>query len=116
MEEKKFVKGCEAVAEAAIRAGCRFFAGYPITPQNEVPEYLSRRLPEVGGIFMQALKKGFQNQLDKKGFSFIEFISNCPTNWGMSPLKSLQHIDEIVTKLYCSRSHLFRRIRNGRAP
>jgi len=47
------MKGTEAVAEAAVRAGCRFFAGYPITPQNEVPEYLSRRLPEVGGTFIQ---------------------------------------------------------------
>ena len=48
-----FMKGCEAIAEAAVRAGCRFFAGYPITPQNEIPEYFSRRLPEVGGHFVQ---------------------------------------------------------------
>lgn len=48
-----FMKGCEAIAEAAIRAGCRFFAGYPITPQNEVPEYFARRMPEVGGVFVQ---------------------------------------------------------------
>ncbi len=48
-----FMKGTEAIAEAAVRAGCRFFAGYPITPQNEVPEYMSRRLPEVGGVFVQ---------------------------------------------------------------
>ena len=47
------MKGCEAIAEAAVRAGCRFFAGYPITPQNEIPEYFSRRLPEVGGVFVQ---------------------------------------------------------------
>lgn len=47
------MKGCEAVAEAAVRAGCRFFAGYPITPQNEIPEYFARRLPEVGGSFVQ---------------------------------------------------------------
>jgi len=47
------MKGNEAVAEAAVRAGCRFFAGYPITPQNEIPEYLSSRLPEVGGVFVQ---------------------------------------------------------------
>ena len=52
-EEKIFMKGCEAVAEAAVRAGCRFYAGYPITPQNEVPEYLSRRMPQVGGVFLQ---------------------------------------------------------------
>ena len=42
------------MAEAAVQAGCRFFAGYPITPQNEVPEYMSKRLPEVGGVFVQA--------------------------------------------------------------
>ena len=40
-----FMKGCEAIAEAAVRAGCRFFAGYPITPQNEIPEYFTRRMP-----------------------------------------------------------------------
>lgn len=51
--ERIFMKGCEAIAEAAVRAGCRFFAGYPITPQNEIPEYFSRRLPEVGGHFVQ---------------------------------------------------------------
>jgi 2-oxoglutarate ferredoxin oxidoreductase subunit alpha len=49
-----FRKGNEAIAEAAIRAGCRFYAGYPITPQNEIPEYMARRMPEVGGVFIQA--------------------------------------------------------------
>ncbi|MGB9714896.1 MAG: 3-methyl-2-oxobutanoate dehydrogenase subunit VorB [Thermodesulfovibrionales bacterium] len=48
------MKGNEALAEAAIQAGCRFYAGYPITPQNEIPEYMSWRMPEVGGIFVQA--------------------------------------------------------------
>ncbi|MGL5436244.1 MAG: 3-methyl-2-oxobutanoate dehydrogenase subunit VorB [Lachnospiraceae bacterium] len=48
-----FMKGCEAIAEAAVRAGCRFFAGYPITPQNEIPEYFARRMPEVNGSFVQ---------------------------------------------------------------
>ena len=48
-----FMKGTEAIAEAAVRTGCRFFAGYPITPQNEIPDYLARRLPEVGGSFVQ---------------------------------------------------------------
>lgn len=48
-----FMKGTEAIAEAAVRSGCRFFAGYPITPQNEIPEYLARRMPEVGGVFVQ---------------------------------------------------------------
>ncbi|MGN1348634.1 MAG: 3-methyl-2-oxobutanoate dehydrogenase subunit VorB [Acutalibacteraceae bacterium] len=53
MGEKRFMKGNDAIAEAAVRGGCRFFAGYPITPQNEIPEYLSWRLPEVGGSFVQ---------------------------------------------------------------
>ena len=48
------MKGNEAIAEAAIQAECRFYAGYPITPQNEIPEYMSWRLPEVEGTFIQA--------------------------------------------------------------
>jgi 2-oxoglutarate ferredoxin oxidoreductase subunit alpha len=51
---KVLMKGNEALAEGAVRAGCRFFAGYPITPQNEIPEYLSWRLEEEGGSFVQA--------------------------------------------------------------
>ncbi|NLA06570.1 MAG: 3-methyl-2-oxobutanoate dehydrogenase subunit VorB [Firmicutes bacterium] len=54
MGEKVLMKGNEAIAEAAILAGCRHFFGYPITPQNEIPEYMSRRMPEVGGVFLQA--------------------------------------------------------------
>ncbi len=48
------MKGSEAIAEAAIRAGARFFFGYPITPQTEIPEYMSARMPEVEGCFLQA--------------------------------------------------------------
>ena len=51
---KVLMKGNEAIAEAAIQAGCRFFFGYPITPQNEIPEYMSRRLPQEKGCFLQA--------------------------------------------------------------
>ena len=51
---KVLMKGCEAIGEAAIRAGCRNFFGYPITPQTEVPEYLAKRFPEVDGEFVQA--------------------------------------------------------------
>jgi 2-oxoglutarate ferredoxin oxidoreductase subunit alpha len=51
---KKLMKGSEAIGEAAIQAGCRLFFGYPITPQNEIPEYMSARLPQVGGAFVQA--------------------------------------------------------------
>ncbi|HUT78789.1 MAG TPA: 3-methyl-2-oxobutanoate dehydrogenase subunit VorB, partial [Polyangia bacterium] len=54
MGEKVLMKGNEAIGEAAIRAGCVYFFGYPITPQSEVPEYLAKRLPEVGGQFVQA--------------------------------------------------------------
>ncbi len=54
MAEKVLMKGNEAVGEAAIKAGCRYFFGYPITPQNDIPEYMSRRLPEVDGEFLQA--------------------------------------------------------------
>ena len=48
------LSGNEALGEGAIRAGCRFFYGYPITPQGELFEYLARRLPEVGGTFLQS--------------------------------------------------------------
>ena len=51
---KKLMKGNEAIGEAAIQAGCRYFFGYPITPQNEIPAYLARKLPEIGGTFLQA--------------------------------------------------------------
>lgn len=54
---KVLMKGNEAVAKAAIEAGCRLFAGYPITPQNEVPEYFAKELPKVGGVsFKQKVK------------------------------------------------------------
>src|SRR4030066_959403 len=52
--KRLLMKGNEALAEAAIRAGCKCYFGYPITPQNEIPEYMSRRMPEVGGVFVQA--------------------------------------------------------------
>lgn len=54
MNEKVLMKGNEAFAEAAIRGGCRYYFGYPITPQNEIPEYMSRELHKVGGVFVQA--------------------------------------------------------------
>jgi 2-oxoglutarate ferredoxin oxidoreductase subunit alpha len=54
MGEKLLMKGSEAIAEAAIRAGAMVFFGYPITPQNETPEYFSRRMPELGRVFLQA--------------------------------------------------------------
>lgn len=54
LAETVFVKGNEAIAMGAIEAGCRFYFGYPITPQNEIPEYMAKHLPSVGGTFIQA--------------------------------------------------------------
>ncbi|BEP28194.1 3-methyl-2-oxobutanoate dehydrogenase subunit VorB [Helicovermis profundi] len=51
---KILMKGNEAIGAAAIKAGCKYFFGYPITPQNEIPEYMSKELPKVGGVFLQA--------------------------------------------------------------
>jgi len=53
MNEVRFWSGNEACVEGALTAGCRFFAGYPITPANEISEHLSERMPEVGGTFIQ---------------------------------------------------------------
>lgn len=54
MSKRLFVKGNEAVAMGALAAGCRYYFGYPITPQSDIPEYLSRELPPLGGEFIQA--------------------------------------------------------------
>jgi 2-oxoglutarate ferredoxin oxidoreductase subunit alpha len=54
MTERVLMKGNEALAEAAIQAGCRHFFGYPITPQTEINAYLSRRMPKIGGHYLQA--------------------------------------------------------------
>ncbi len=51
---KILMKGNEAIGEGAVRAGCRYFFGYPITPQSELPHYLAKRLPEVGGLYLQS--------------------------------------------------------------
>lgn len=51
---KVLMKGNEALGAAAIKAGCKYFFGYPITPQSELPEFMSRELPKVGGMFVQA--------------------------------------------------------------
>ena len=52
-ETVRMMQGNEACAEGAVAAGCRFFAGYPITPSSEIAEYLSRKFPIVGGRFIQ---------------------------------------------------------------
>jgi 2-oxoglutarate ferredoxin oxidoreductase subunit alpha len=53
-ENRILITGNEAIAEGAVQAGCRFYAGYPITPQNELPAYMARHMPQVSGIFIQA--------------------------------------------------------------
>ena len=54
MADKVLMKGNEALAEAAILAGCRHYFGYPITPQTEVAEYMAKKMPKIGGVFLQA--------------------------------------------------------------
>ena len=58
-----FMLGNYAVVEGALAAGCDYFAGYPITPANEISELMSKRLPEVGGVFFQ--EEGELNQIPK---------------------------------------------------
>lgn len=67
---KVLMKGNDAVAEAVVRAGCRFFAGYPITPQSEILEYLSWRMPQVDGVFVQS-----ENELS--GISMVYGAAAC---------------------------------------
>ena len=54
MGEKLLMKGNEVIAEAALRAGCRYYFGYPITPQTEIAHYMAKKMPEVNGTFVQA--------------------------------------------------------------
>ena len=54
MGERLLMKGNEVIAEAAIRAGCKHYFGYPITPQTEIAHYMAKKLPQIGGVFMQA--------------------------------------------------------------
>ncbi|NLV33595.1 MAG: 3-methyl-2-oxobutanoate dehydrogenase subunit beta, partial [Clostridiaceae bacterium] len=51
---KVLMKGNEALAEAAIMSGCRHFFGYPITPQTELAAYMSKKMPKIGGVYLQA--------------------------------------------------------------
>ncbi|NJD02356.1 MAG: 3-methyl-2-oxobutanoate dehydrogenase subunit beta, partial [Ruminiclostridium sp.] len=54
MGEKLLMKGNEVIAEAALRAGCRYYFGYPITPQTEIAHYFAKKMPSYGGTFVQA--------------------------------------------------------------
>ena len=76
--------------------------GYPmhmceILDQLTAPAYLARtscNTPANVNKTKQAIRKAFQNQLDGKGFSMVEIVTSCPTNWGLDPLKSLEFIEE----------------------
>ena len=82
--------------------------GYPVKicemlAQLEGPEYLERvTVNSVAHVraAKKAIKKAFQNQIDGKGFSLIEVLSSCPTNWGMTPKKALEWIDEKMIPYY----------------
>ncbi|HBN82266.1 MAG TPA: 3-methyl-2-oxobutanoate dehydrogenase subunit beta, partial [Clostridiales bacterium] len=54
MGKKVLMKGNEVIAEAAIRAGCKHYFGYPITPQSDISHYMAKQLPLIGGAFVQA--------------------------------------------------------------
>ena len=83
-------------------------AGYPIRvcemlSQLDGPEFITRvAVNNVKNVKQaaKAIKKGFQNQIDKKGFSLIEVVSSCPTNWGMTPDKALQWVEEKMIPYY----------------
>ena len=83
-------------------------AGYPIRvcemlSQLEGPEYLERvTVNSVKAVrnAKKAIKKAFQNQLDGKGFSLVEVVSSCPTNWGLTPQQALKWIDEKMLPYY----------------
>ena len=72
-----------------------------ILSQLEAPAYIARvtaaDVPNAKKA-KAAVKKAFQYQLEGKGFSFVEFVSNCPTNWGMSPQESLDHVHNVIMK------------------
>jgi 2-oxoglutarate ferredoxin oxidoreductase subunit beta len=83
-------------------------AGYPIRVSEMLskldgPEFIARvAVNNVKNVktAAKAIKKGFQNQIDKKGFSLIEVVSSCPTNWGMTPEKALQWVEDNMIPYY----------------
>ena len=82
--------------------------GYPmhmceVLNELTAPAYLERtscNTPQNVMKTRKAIKKAFQNQLDGKGFSMVEVVSNCPTNWGVDPIKSLEFIEEKMLPEY----------------
>jgi len=74
---RRLLQGSEAIAEAMIAAGCRFFAGYPMTPFTEVLEHMARRLPEVGGVCMNA-----ESELEAVGMAWGAAATGTPAATG----------------------------------
>ncbi len=79
--------------------------GYPIRvcemlSQLEGPEYLARVTVNNVKNAKKAIKKAFENQVNGKGFSLVEVLSSCPTNWGLTPKKALEWIDEKMIPYY----------------
>jgi len=83
-------------------------SGYPIRVSEMLatlagPAYIERVALSQPKYIMQAkaaIKKAFKNQVDKKGFSFVEVLSTCPTNWGMRPVDALKWVDENMIPYY----------------
>ena len=98
------MKGNEAIAEAAVRGGCRFFAGYPITPQNEIPEYLSWRLFEVGGQFVQSESEvaainmvyGVTRSYHPASSSFVRLLQATTKYWQWVTARSISNRQKMI--------------------
>src|SRR5438309_7882768 len=75
--ERRLLEGSEAMAEAMIAAGCRFFSGYPMTPFTEVLEHMARRLPQVGGVCMNA-----ESELEAIGMAWGAAATGTPAATG----------------------------------
>jgi 2-oxoglutarate ferredoxin oxidoreductase subunit alpha len=73
----RLLEGSEAIAEAMVASGCRFFAGYPMTPFTEVLEHMARRLPEVGGVCMNA-----ESELEAIGMAWGAAATGTPAATG----------------------------------
>ena len=99
MADKILMKGNEAIAEAAIKAGCMHYFGYPITPQTEVAAYMAKRMPKIGGCFFN-----FFLLTDITRRATVEHIPH-PRQWGQSVTKTTlyatlkHHNKNVVNKL-----------------
>ena len=97
MPERKLLEGSEAIAEAMIAAGCRFFAGYPMTPFTEVLEHMARKLPDVGGVSMNA-----ESELEAVGMAWGAAATGTPAATG-STGQGLSLMQESLAELTYAR-------------